>query len=578
MTETASYRPLALGPWLLLVTILNLIWLSSGSFGPDLKFWTEWTLQLSTQGYSNYSANYPPVYIHWLSFVASLHSLLGLPIVEGAFLKILTMTPVWAAHLLLLTVIWRILRKRESETKESLPILALASINPAILMNGPAWGQVDLLFALPIAIALGWLIHGRRLLWALPLLTLAFLLKFQTIAVAAVVGGLIWRHRMAILPSLPISAGLALLLIFPFLWAGSLGNMIREAYLQSASTYPMASFNAANLWYLLGLNQMSDIRFLLDSSRDAQGWEIVFTPKILGMASFALLSLYLMIDTIRHTEISRNYRNAFLSVLGFFLLLPAMHERYLFLAVPIALVATAYIPRFFWIAVAFTFANFLNTGWVMPPHDGALGIGLATGTVLFGIVLLWGRQIPWNKLDGWASRWIWPWILFSVLLWGYQLGNLGSTEMEKDRSKSLPAGWLKATKVQELDVQQGWGSLHIDQSVIGNPLFSAGKVYGFGFGTHAPSTIRIPIPEGSIGFTTRAGVDDEAMGGKVVFRILVDGQKRWESGVVQGGNPPVQAKVKLRGEKWLELQVDAYGSNEFDHADWLEPAFKVQAD
>lgn len=578
MTETSSYRPLALGPWLLLATLLNLIWLSSGSFGPDLKFWTEWTLQLSTQGYTNYSANYPPVYIHWLSFVAQLHGALSLPIVEGAFLKILTMTPVWAAHLLLVTVVWRILKKRESSVTESLPILTLTTLNPAILMNGPAWGQVDLLFALPIAIALGWLIHEKKLFWAFPLFTIAFLLKFQTIAVAAVVGGLLWKHRMAVLRSLPVSAGLAVLLVFPFLWAGSFGNMVREAYLQSASTYPMASFNAANLWYLLGLNQMSDVRFLFDTSRDAQGWEILFTPKILGMASFALLSLYLFVDTLRQSSITRIYRNAFLSVLGFFLLLPAMHERYLFLTVPIALVATAYVPRFFWIAVAFTFANFLNTGWVMPPHDGALGIGLAAGTFVFGIVLLWGRQIPWMKLDVWAGKWIWPWIVLSAILWGFQLGQLGATEIEKDRSKSLPAGWVKATKIQGLEAQQGWGSLHMDQSVIGNPLFCAGRVFGFGFGTHAPSTIRIPIPKGSKGFTTRAGVDDEAMGGKVVFRILVDGQKRWESGVVQGGNPPVQAKVKLQGETWLELQVDAYGSNEFDHADWLEPAFQVDED
>ena len=55
------------------------------------------------------------------------------------------------------------------------------------------------------------------------------------------------------------------------------------------------------------------------------------------------------------------------------------------------------------------------------------------------------------------------------------------------------------------------------------------------------------------------------------FRVLVDGQERFASPILRGGDPPVPVSVDVRGGKKLELVVDyADRADVLDHADWLD--------
>jgi len=275
MEETQNTQPSQhawpLGPWLLLALVLNLLVITSGGFGPDLECWVNWTNHLQNQGYTSLSANYPPLYIHWLWLVAQFYSFFKIPVAMGALLKFLALTPVFVAHLSLLVILHRFLVRNHATTGWWIQLMALTALNPAFLMNGPAWGQVDLVFSLMVAAILALLISNRHSNWVVPLLLAAFLTKFQTVALAPVLLALLWVRRREVAFGLLPAMGFAVLCLLPYALTGNLELMIRNAYLGSASVYPFASYNAANVWYLLGLNSMSDMRFLFDMTRDAQG-------------------------------------------------------------------------------------------------------------------------------------------------------------------------------------------------------------------------------------------------------------------------------------------------------------------
>ena len=97
-----------------------------------------------------------------------------------------------------------------------------------------------------------------------------------------------------------------------------------------------------------------------------------------------------------------------------------------------------------------------------------------------------------------------------------------------------------------------------------------------GLGTHADSTIRFAIPDGSRQFQAYVAIDDEAPHGSARFSIAVDGQKMWESGTIDSASAPRLARVPLApNASELTLVVDDLGDNNSDHADWLNAHFKT---
>jgi hypothetical protein len=117
-----------------------------------------------------------------------------------------------------------------------------------------------------------------------------------------------------------------------------------------------------------------------------------------------------------------------------------------------------------------------------------------------------------------------------------------------------------------------------DRNVTGSLLRSANHVYLKGLGVHSAARLVYDVSPRALGhrpathFAALVAIDDSTAGqGSAVFRVLVDGQERFTSPVVRGGDPPVPVSVDLRDAKRLELLVDyADRADVLDHANWLD--------
>jgi len=142
------------------------------------------------------------------------------------------------------------------------------------------------------------------------------------------------------------------------------------------------------------------------------------------------------------------------------------------------------------------------------------------------------------------------------------------------------AGAAEKVWLADLDIgrtMQGWGQAQKNRSVDGNPLRIAGQTYEKGLGTHADSLLYVKLDGGSTRFTAMVGVDDEAGRlGSVEFRVLADGERIYESGLIKSGQAAQPVDLDVTGVEMLILIVGAGpdGMN-YDHADWANAAFDV---
>ncbi|MCZ6596753.1 MAG: NPCBM/NEW2 domain-containing protein [Planctomycetota bacterium] len=115
----------------------------------------------------------------------------------------------------------------------------------------------------------------------------------------------------------------------------------------------------------------------------------------------------------------------------------------------------------------------------------------------------------------------------------------------------------------------------VDRASTGARLTAGGRVWTRGIGAHAPSRLTWQLDGSWSELRGRVAIDDSTKKvqaeGSVVFRIHVDDELAWESGVIRGGDPPVPfPPIALRGKRKLVLEADmATRSFQGDRADWL---------
>ena len=131
--------------------------------------------------------------------------------------------------------------------------------------------------------------------------------------------------------------------------------------------------------------------------------------------------------------------------------------------------------------------------------------------------------------------------------------------------------WLSSLDLTH--ARQSWGQAQADKSVAGQPLSIHGRRFERGVGTHSSGQLAVYLRGQAESFTAWAGVDDEIMGnpGSVVFKVLVDDQELWSSGIMRPGDAAKPVEVKLRGARVLLLVVEDAGDGyAYDHADWSD--------
>jgi len=316
----------------------------------DLNLFKNWASSASNnllQFYSHTRCDYPPLYIYVLALIGKIAAL---PSLNSYYILILKL-PSMLADLATSYLIYRLARKRLS-LEISLLLGAFYMFNPAVLINSSMWGQVDSFFTLIIVSSL-YLLSEEKIGWSSVLFAAAVLMKPQGIVFLPVLFFELLRQKniKKIIMAAVCGLGAALVIIMPFSWhEGAL--WIFKLFSGTLAEYPYASVNAFNLFGLLGANYKNDASTLLLFSYHS--WGMIFIVLITALAGL----IYLKGKSPRFA-----YATALLLIAGVFVFSARMHERYLFPAAALSILAFIYLQdkRLLWLSAGFSSTIFINT-------------------------------------------------------------------------------------------------------------------------------------------------------------------------------------------------------------------------
>ena len=127
------------------------------------------------------------------------------------------------------------------------------------------------------------------------------------------------------------------------------------------------------------------------------------------------------------------------------------------------------------------------------------------------------------------------------------------------------------------DTQQSWGVLGFDTATYNSgqtpaPLMIGDKEYKKGLGTQANSEIIVILDGEYETFQSDIGFQPiEDTFGSVIFEVYTDGEKRFDSGIIQRGDLGRSISVSVAGAKELRLVIgDAGDGTRGDIANWAD--------
>lgn len=559
--------------WGLLVVFLNFILVHANGFTSDLFYWQNWVETLKS-GVGNFKGDYPPAYVLWLRLVAAFYSATGLSMDLLYELKFYCMFPVIIAHLSLTHFVWLRLQKRTWSSQLKSVVMLLVVANPAFYLDGPIWGQVDVL---PVTIciwALWYAAKPKTFALGIALFMLGLLTKFQMIMFLPVFGALALRYRKIMWKGLFSAAVVFGLVFLPFILAGNFTKEFSQAYMSSVGQYPYAAMNAGNLWMMISGNMTPDTRPIFE-------WAPAFlNPGLLGKILFVIVSFaVLVVCFIRRLSVGSLMMMASLNALAFFMLLPCMHERYVLAAAAMCICAIACQKKpNICAAVIVSGIAFLNISMMMSIRGDSLWFWISVGGIV-GMVYFLCQVFAPGKLEVLFEKMRKipvPGIVPCVVVVVVYAFSAGSTLAALDKmAYTLKDGESFVYDHPNLVNEQGYGKTQIGLSIDSNPLKLKGNIYVAGIGTHSPSRHVYKLPENATRFTALCGVDDESGNGLIEFIVLLDGKEIWRSGRLEG-RQVAEVDVDITGGKTISLITDEVGSKNFDHADWVNPVIHTQ--
>lgn len=564
--------------WGIICLLANILCTYADGYDGDQSFWAGWTQQLVDGGFGNFKGNYPPVYVFWLWVVAHIHDLFGIGIGKTFFMKFMCLWPVYFSHVFLLDWLCRFMdRFRYPEWKRH-ALAGFIALNPALLLAGPVWGQVDLFPVILAVSSIYCMARRRTAVIASMLFVLSLLTKFQMILFLPVFGGLFLKHWRYSWRGLVLVIPAAVLVLLPYALGGNLLKMLSRAYVQTTGEYPYATFNAANLWYIWAGNVAPDN--VPVSGMSEHGFGFLFKPSIFGKVLFVLVSVFTLFKTLFSRNIRTIWGLAFLNALAFFTVLPGMHERYLLYAIPAGLCWLVWDTRRagLWCVLA-TFASAVNVILIISFKGRSVWnfISVLSCTVLvlalisFAFPNLW--RLCYAKIVCVKFPRFVPYVILStvlLLMLVTLLVKMRPISIEKTEFN------VRLTEIPMDVVYQEYKMPQKNQSVEGNALQSNDRIYRDGIGSHAASVLRFRLPNNAASFHFGVAIDDETYGsGDCEFIVKLDDAVVWTSGRIKGRGRSKFDSVVVDGHSILELVTEALGSNSNDHADWLLPYIKV---
>ncbi|MGC1676590.1 MAG: phospholipid carrier-dependent glycosyltransferase [Candidatus Binataceae bacterium] len=364
-------------------------------FGPDVGSYQAWALQISSLGPAHtyqqgYFLDYPPGYLYAL-WVAGL--IAGLMHATGDTLRVIVESPAIVADFFLAFTIFAFVR-RTSRPAIAYAAMLMVALNPALLFDTVVWGQSDsvLTFTMWLSI-IAILGEQYEVGWAMA--AISVLVKPQGLMLLPV---LAWWTMLETPVRRWIRVGVVGFAVFvigiaPF-QIGHPWNWILNLYTSTAAYYHETSVNAFNLIALLGGLRQQDSGTVLGIS-----W--------FGLGMSLLAPLYGFVAWIlwRKRSTQTMIYAAFITVFGFFMVAPRMHERYLYPAlvfsIPLALESTEMLAVFVILSLTTLFnlayvLHTLQTVVFLDSRDTFAMIASAVNVLILGASVYYGAV----KLDG----------------------------------------------------------------------------------------------------------------------------------------------------------------------------------
>lgn len=328
---------------LLLAAIVRIVVaVSIEGYGTDISCFKSWSVMAYEGGLQNFYftdafTDYPPGYMYVLWLLGAVKSWFGIAYESAAFTLMIKL-PAIICDLITGYFIYHILQKRTNNTL-AVCLSLLYLINPAVILNSSAWGQVDSVFTLFVVLYI-YYICEKKLLPACVFFALGILIKPQTVIFTPVL--LLYLYRMLFwegdwkkaLKQIAIAAGVSLGLLFVLILPFAKGfnfMPIVEQYIKTLSSYPHASVNAYNFFALVGGNWKDlDIQFLF---LPYGVWSNIFIVGIVAVC------VYVYIKQKGKTNL---FALAAFIIMAMFTMAAKMHERYVFPALCLLIMAFAY--------------------------------------------------------------------------------------------------------------------------------------------------------------------------------------------------------------------------------------------
>lgn len=160
--------------------------------------------------------------------------------------------------------------------------------------------------------------------------------------------------------------------------------------------------------------------------------------------------------------------------------------------------------------------------------------------------------------------------------------TLGFSGLLPVRGQTPQAVDLSTMHSRFLVVQQAWGELGVNAAAHqhgspGEPLTIADESFTSGLGHHADGEIIIDLAGGYQHFEAKVGLQNmPACRGSVVFRVYVDEELRFDSGVMRMGEKAKAISLPVEGAELLRLSATDGGDGiGCDMANWVEARLTV---
>lgn len=329
------------------------------------RSWATAAVNGLSQFYNNArQADYPPLYIYILAIIGKLATIS----IFNSYYVLMLKIPSIIADVVTAYFIYK-LGKKYFSSLISIFLAAFYIFNPAIFIDSTFWGQVDSFFTLLIVIAI-YLLCEKKYAFSSAMFVAAVLMKPQGIIFLPILFfELVRQRKVKNFIYAAISAMItAIIIIIPFSLNEQSPLWIFNLYSKTISEYPYASVNAFNFFSLIGANYKNDDTTLF-----------IFNYHTIGLIFIVVTTLIGWFVYIKGNDRKYVSAIALLQIAGVFTFSVGMHERYLFPAVALSVLAFIYLKdrRFFIMAVGFSITSYINISAVF----------FNTNTLLFDIFL-----------------------------------------------------------------------------------------------------------------------------------------------------------------------------------------------